>query len=473
MSSAPAPVSTPNSAPTLDTALVMRLDRPGPRYTSYPTADRFLATFGEADYRAALSRTEGLRQRFADRPIGVYVHLPHCARICGYCACNVVGTQSPKKRADYIDLVLRELDLVQALVPSCQILGQLHFGGGTPNSYREADLGRLVAAITSRFVPVQGAELAIEVDPRYATSEQLVALRGLGLNRVSLGVQDIDAVVQRAIGRHQGGGVTRAAIAFARAAGFESLNIDLVYGLPEQTPARFAQTLDLIVEQRPDRVALFSFAYLPASRKNQRGIDAATLPPATTKIGFLLAARERLMAAGYVAIGMDHFALPGDTLARARSQGRLRRNFQGYTVAPAGLDGHRLETLGIGLSAISDLGSAYAQTTKDVSLYAARIERGELPVERGVALTADDELRRGLIESLMTRSALTFPDPSAPSQEDRRRLAPLIAEGLAQLTPEGLALTPLGELFPRLVAMAFDAHLAHEPESLARFSRVV
>jgi len=466
-------LARPAPAPVLDADLVLRLDRPGPRYTSYPTADRFTTAFGEADYRAALARTDAVANRTKDRPVSVYVHMPHCARICGYCACNVVGTHSARKRVAYIDLVLAELGMVAPLVPARRTLGQFHFGGGTPNSYDLADLERLLGAVTDRFAPIPTAELAIEVDPRYATPGQVRALRAMGLNRISFGVQDVDPVVQRAIGRHQSAMMTREAIAMARAADFPSLNIDLVYGLPQQTPERFERTLDLVVEERPDRIALFSFAYLPAAKKNQRGIDADTLPGATTKIAFLLAARERLMDAGYAAIGMDHFALPGDTLARARSEGTLRRNFQGYTVAPVGLEGERLETLGFGLSAISDLGSAYVQTAKDVATYEAALGRGELPVERGLALTAEDERRRALIESIMTRSYATPGDLAVAGAADHERLAPLIAEGLAHLGPEGLALTALGELFPRLVAMAFDAHLASSPETLSRFSRVV
>lgn len=470
-------LARPAPAPTLDAELVLRLDRPGPRYTSYPTADRFTTSFGEAEYRAALARTDavaiGTGARVSDRPISVYVHMPHCARICGYCACNIIGTHSAKKRVAYVDLVLSELARVAPLVPARRTLGQFHFGGGTPNSYDLADLERLLGAVTDRFTPIPTAELAIEVDPRYATPAQVRALRAMGLNRISFGVQDVDPVVQRAIGRHQSAMMTREAIAMARAAGFPSLNIDLVYGLPQQTPESFERTLDLVAEERPDRIALFSFAYLPAAKKNQRGIDADTLPGATTKIGFLLAARERLMAVGYVPIGMDHFALPGDALARARSEGTLRRNFQGYTVAPAGLGGERLETLGFGLSAISDLGAAYVQTTKDIATYEATLSRGELPVERGIALTPEDVARRALIEAIMTRSCANPSELAIATDADRERLAPLVAEGLAHLGPEGLSLTGLGELFPRLVAMAFDAHLAASPETLSRFSRVV
>jgi oxygen-independent coproporphyrinogen-3 oxidase len=464
----------------LDPDLILRLDRPGPRYTSYPPADRFRPDFGEADALAALTRCDSA----PEAPLSVYVHLPHCARLCGYCACNVLPTKSLERRADYIDLLISEVALVTARLPRRRSLGQLHFGGGTPNSYRIEDLARLASAITAHFVPTDSAELAIEIDPRYASLPQVEALRALGFNRISFGVQDFDPAVQKAIGRHQSRAETLAAVDSARLAGFGSINIDLVYGLPLQTLDGFERTLDALIDAAPDRVALFSFAYLPAQRKNQRGIDATTLPPAPDKVKMLVRARERLADAGYVGIGMDHFARPGDALADALRSGRLRRNFQGYTVAPipsagpteAG-DEAPLEVLGLGLSAVGDLGGAYTQNTKDLETYVTAILAGRLPIERGLTLTADDVKRRLIIERLMTRFRLE-PDELARHgltlerdfADALGRLAPLELDGLVTTGPQALALTPLGELFPRLVAMCFDAK---DVGADSRYSRVV
>lgn len=460
------------TSPRPSAELVLRLDRPGPRYTSYPTADRFHTGFTAADFEAALDRTNAA----PDRPLSVYVHLPHCARICSYCACNVVGTKSQTKRIAYVDDLLSELALIAARLPARRTLGQLHFGGGTPNSYTTADLARLVAAITTRFAPTADAELAIEVDPRWATLEQLQALRATGLNRVSLGVQDIDPDVQHAIGRFQSAEVTRNAIRYARAAGFASVNMDLVYGLPRQTPESFELTLDLLLDERPDRVALFSFAYLPETKPNQRKIDSAHLAAPAAKVGFLIRARERLLSAGYIAIGMDHFALPSDALATAAADGRLRRNFQGYTVAPSGLGDARIEMIGLGLTAISDFGGVYAQGAREPEDYAAQLAAARFPIARGYALTDDDQVRRQLIERMMTTARIPRHDLPAGFERELGRLAPLEDEGLVAVTPEAITLTPLGELFPRLAAMAFDAYFGvplADKKTMPQFSRVV
>lgn len=466
------------------TDLVLRLDRPGPRYTSYPPADRFSTAFGPADALAALTRADT-----AERPLSVYVHLPHCHRLCGYCACNVVPTKSMDKRANYIDLVLKELELASAQIPHRQTLGQLHFGGGTPNSYPLEDLTRLVQAILQRFPPTPTAELAMEVDPRYVTDPQMAALSALGLNRISFGVQDFDIDVQRAIGRHQSEKQTLSAVELARKNGFKSVNIDLVYGLPRQTLERFSHTLDRLIATRPDRVALFSFAYLPDQKKNQRIISKDDLPDAPTRAKMLVLARERMVLAGYHTIGMDHYALPHDSLATAESTGRLRRNFQGYTVAPEAGAGP-LEILGLGLSAISDIGSAYIQNHKDIEPYEAALQAGTLPVERGHAATQDDADRRFAIERVMVGGSLEPHELGKRGLELERAfpgtpedLAGLEAEGLVSLIRAGdgldkivgLRLTRIGALFPRRVAMCFDARAVGPAaaEAMRRYSRIV
>lgn len=469
--------------PHLDPELILRLDRPGPRYTSYPPADRFSTAFSAGDAREALERANE-----SDEPVSVYVHMPHCARLCGYCACNVVPTKSASRRESYVDLVLAELALVLTHLPDRRRLGQFHFGGGTPNSYRTTDLARVISLVTQHFRPEPGAELAIEIDPRYATADQLQALAGMGLNRLSFGVQDFDIDVQRAIGRHQSAHQTLSAVGHARAAGFASVNIDMVYGLPRQTLERFESTITALIETRPDRIALFSFAYLPEQRKNQRGIAASDLPDAPTKAKMLVLARHRLTEAGYRAIGMDHFARPEDPLATAEADGRLRRNFQGYTVAPAGSSPDApLEVLGLGLSAVSDIGGAYFQNTKEIEVYSQALAEARLPVERGHVASADDLRRRSVIERIMTHVGL----PSAAVKTlgvDLRadfpgaidELLRLEGEGLVAVERDhdravGLTLTPLGALFPRRVAMCFDALAvgANASQALARYSRIV
>ncbi len=453
-----------------DPDLILRLDRPGPRYTSYPPADRFSPTFTQDEAISALTRCDAS----GDTPLSVYIHLPHCARLCGYCACNVVPTKSSEKRSAYIDLVIQELTLISHHLPNRRRLGQLHLGGGTPNSYSLDDLELLVAACMSHFAPDAGAEMAIEIDPRHASFTQVSSLRKLGFNRISFGVQDFDPAVQKAIGRHQSRTESLAAVEAARAAGFASVNIDLVYGLPLQTADGFEHTLDHLIEASPDRVALFSFAYLPTQRPNQRGIHPSTLPAPPAKVDMLVRARQRLSAAGYVAIGMDHFARPYDALSKALSHGRLRRNFQGYTVSP---DDGPLEVVGLGLSAVGDLGGAYLQNTKTLETYADALARGVLPIERGLTLTADDARRRFIIERLMTRFRLEADDLAEHGitlERDFRealvKLGTLASEGLVVKSGSSVALTPLGALFPRLAAMCFDAS---EVGVDSRYSRVV
>lgn len=452
--------------------LVARFDVPGPRYTSYPTADRFTTDF-DADAAARALATANARR---GDPIGLYVHLPYCPRICTYCACTVIATKNPARVSAYVDLVLAELAILARHLPDRRRLAQLHLGGGTPNHVPPADLDRLMRAVRATFEILPDAELAIEVDPRLVTTAQLEHLVGLGFSRISFGVQDVDAEVQHAIGRRQTLAMTENAVVGARQAGFQSVNMDLVYGLPAQTKESFAKTLDSLLALRPDRVALFAFAYLPWLKANQRGIDAAKLPDPETKIGFLLSARGALIAAGYQAIGMDHFALPHDTLATAGARGHLRRTFQGYTVMPP-----KLDTVAIGLSAIGDVGDAYLQNTKELDDYRAAILAGRLPIERGLALTPDDLARRFIIQRLTCDFALDAVELRARFGAELATdfpleladLATLEAQGLVRVSPERVQVTPLGRLFVRAVAMPFDRYLRERPPQRPAYSRVV
>lgn len=450
---------------------IARHDRPGPRYTSYPTADRF-GDFAAEDFAKALQRADAAG---ADTPLALYIHLPFCEQLCTYCGCAVVVTRSAGKRGSYLEYVRRELQLVGESLKQRRTLAQLHLGGGTPNSYTVPELGKLLEAVQEVFTFADGAELAIEIDPRRANPEQITGLYELGFNRLSMGVQDFDVAVQEAIRRVQSFELTSACARAAREAGFESVNMDLVYGLPHQTDASFAETLDRAIELKPDRVALYSFAYVPWIRKHQRAIDPDALPQGDAKLNLFLAARRAFMNAGYVPIGMDHFARPDDELALALGNRRLCRNFQGYTTIAD------LDVLGVGMTAISDIGGAYVQNTKELTDYQARIDAGQLATARGLERTTADGVRRWLIHQLMCnfhvdgrelwmRFGLELRDDFADELE---ALKPLQEEGLVEVGEDSITVTPLGELLVRVVAMPFDTYLGSGDASAPRYSRTV
>lgn len=436
-------------------------DRPGPRYTSYPTALSFHDGVGAEDYAARLAAADAA----ADQGLGLYLHVPFCEALCTFCACHVVATRRRDVATRYVADVGRELDLLAVHLPRRRGLAQMHWGGGTPTYLEPAELRALFAHVTRGFELAPGAELAIEIDPRVTTGRHLEVLAACGFNRLSLGVQDLTAPVQEAIGRRQTFEQTARLVTEARAHGLsEGLNFDLVYGLPGQTVAGFATNLDLVLELAPRRIALYSFAYVPWSRPHQKRLDAASLPGGDAKLELLLAARERFVAAGYVAIGIDHFALPDDELATASVAGALRRNFMGYSP--------RAETtlLAAGVSGIAELEGAYFQNERKLAAYAAALDAGRLPVERGYLLSADDRVRRYVIHELMCRFALSrealrrrfgieLDDTFAA---ELRAIAALEQEGDAALVVdegERLALTATGRLFVRNVCMVFDRYL--------------
>jgi oxygen-independent coproporphyrinogen-3 oxidase len=371
--------------------LVRRLDTAAPRYTSYPTVPVWSDGFGPDEHARAL-RDAGAR---ADEPLSLYVHIPFCQELCDYCGCNVVVTRDQGRVARYLDALARELALTAEQLGHRRTLSRVHFGGGTPTFLDEAQLARLWSDITARFAVAPGAELAIEIDPVVTRPQQLTLLGGFGFNRISMGVQDFDPEVQRAVHRVQSVAETAAAIAHARASGFASVNLDLIYGLPHQTTASFARTMDQIVALAPDRVAVFSFAYVPSVRPNQRRLPLAAMPTGAHKLALLEIAEERLGGAGMVAIGMDHFARRDDELARALAEGKLWRDFQGYTTQRAAV------TVAVGASAISDFGGAYAQNDHALGRYEAAIAAGRLATVKGLALSDDDRRRRDVIVLLM------------------------------------------------------------------------
>ena len=440
-----------------DPALIERYGGSGPRYTSYPTADRFHAGFGAPDYARELARRNAAR---ALEPLSLYVHLPFCASLCFYCACNKVITRNRGRSARYVEYLGREIGLVGGRLEGRPRVAQLHWGGGTPTFLQHDEMAELMRMLRAAFELEPDASVSIEVDPRTADSGTIAFVGGLGFNRISVGIQDFDPDVQRAVNRIQSEEETRAAIDAARANGFRSINADLIYGLPRQTVRGFAQTLDRVVDLAPDRIALYSYAHVPHLFKPQRKIAVDELPPPAEKLAILTLAIERLVAAGYQYIGMDHFAKPDDELARAQREGRLYRDFQGYSVSPGG------DLLAFGTSAIGRIGDAYVQNTKSLDDYYARLDEGSLPAARGIALTADDRLRRAVIQALMCDFGIDVAAFEAGWRihfadyfsDELALLEPLVADDLVDIGRDAITVTPRGRLVVRAVAMRFDRH---------------
>ena len=461
----------PSAAIEFDAELLRRLDRNGPRYTSYPTADRFVEAFGEETYRtwAARRNIGGIQ-----RPLAVYVHLPFCRDVCFYCACNKVVTRDGSKAARYLDYLGREIEMQAGLFRDDPRVSQMHWGGGTPTYYDARDLRALFARLARHFDFTPHGEYSIEIDPRTVDAPTIHALREMGFNRVSFGVQDFDPEVQAAIHRPQSEERTLAVMDAARRAGFASINIDLMYGLPKQTQMSFNVTLARVLATRPDRLALYNYAHLPTLFKAQRRINEADLPSPATKLKLLELAIRRLGAAGYRHIGMDHFALPEDALAVAQRQGRLHRNFQGYsTCAEADL-------VGLGVSAIGAVGPTFSQNQRALQDYYDCLDRGQLPIMRGLELTADDLARRAVIQALMCHFALSkesveiaylinFDRYFATELEELREFERL---GLITAEEGWLTVTPGGRPLIRNICMVFDRYLRHDRE-VRRYSRVI
>jgi oxygen-independent coproporphyrinogen III oxidase len=453
--------------------LLRRLDTNGPRYTSYPTADRFHEQHTDAHYAQALAARAALAKLNAAPPLAIYVHLPFCESVCYYCACNKIVTRHHERAVEYLDVLEREIALHEAALGVRQTVSQLHFGGGTPTFLSDAELSRLMAALGRAFEIAPDAECSIEVDPRTATPERLQHLANLGFNRISFGVQDFDADVQQAVHRVQPFEQVQALMSAAREIGFESINVDLIYGLPKQRPETFAATIARVLALAPDRIALYGYAHLPERFKPQRRIVSADLPDGAARLAMLGHAIGAFTATGYDYIGMDHFARPDDALAIAKRQGRLHRNFQGYTTQP------ECDLLGLGVSAIGRVGATHAQNAKTLESYYHAINGGRFATVRGLALDSDDLLRRKVIMDLMCRGRLDFADVQAefgvhvPSffADELKRLAPLVAHDLVRLHDDSVEVTPAGWYVVRAVAMVFDRYL--QGAARDRFSKVL
>ena len=457
--------------PPFDRALVAKYDINAPRYTSYPTAAHFRTGFGDADLHRAidLSNDDPI-----PRDISAYLHIPFCLSPCYYCGCTRIITRDRGKAAGYLARMYREIEMAAALFDRDRCLAQLHFGGGTPNFLDVGQLLELIESLGRNFPFSRDAEreFGIELDPRFCNADYAQAIAEAGINRVSIGVQDFDPAVQQAVNRIQSVEETHAVMRGARSGGVRSINLDLIYGLPRQTPQSFARTLEQVIALRPDRVAAYGYAHLPERFKAQRQIDKYDLPDATTRLILLQQTVEMLCAAGYVHIGVDHFALPGDDLARSAAAGTLQRNFQGYSTHAT------CDLIGLGMSAISHIGASFSQNAKDLVGYYAALDCGRLPAVRGLWLDEDDQIRADLIQRLMCAGTLDIGAFEAryPVNFDvyfRRsldRLKPLLADGLVTCTPNRITVTARGQFLLRNIAQCFDAYL-ESPD--IRYSRAV
>lgn len=451
--------------------LIRRYDKLGPRYTSYPTADRFHAEFTEATYFSYLE------QRKADPsknpPLSIYVHLPFCESLCYFCACNKIITQDHSRITEYLRYLSKEMELVAARIGPDRRAAQLHFGGGTPTFLKPDELRELMTMLRSHFDFLPDAELGIEIDPRTVSDETMAMLGELGFNRTSFGVQDFDASVQKSVNRIQPYEMVEKAFTASRKAGFESINADLIYGLPKQSMESFDRTLDRVIELSPERIALYNYAHLPSRFKAQRLIIEADLPSAEARLQIFLMSVRRLLDAGYIYIGLDHFSKPDDELNKARIDKSLHRNFQGYTTRAD------CDLIGFGVSAIGKVGHSYSQSVRTVKAYYEHLDAGHLPVEKGFALSADDVLRRQVIMELMCSGPVNF---AAINQKYNIDFVSYFASELEQLKQyeeaelikvdaDSIAVTPKGRMFVRAVGMVFDKYLAQQTS--AKYSKLI
>jgi oxygen-independent coproporphyrinogen-3 oxidase len=457
----------------IPTDILQQFDVPGPRYTSYPTADRFVEAYGETQYVQALQERH-LNPRSVSSPLSLYVHVPFCASLCYYCACNKIITGNYQKALDYLGDLTREVELLLPYLGEAQTVSQVHLGGGTPTFFKDQELRTLVNMLQTAFHWQPGGEFSIEVDPRTVDEARLETLWNLGFNRLSLGVQDLENQVQQAVNRVQTMESIDRLMQTARAIGFGSINLDLIYGLPLQTQQSWQRTLNSVLAMKPDRLAMYGYAHLPARFKPQRHIPVDSLPSAKDKTGMLSSALQSLQDAGYVYIGMDHFALPNDSLSVAKRQGRLHRNFQGYSTRPDG------DLIGLGVSAIGSMGASYVQNARNLEAYSDMLQHGRLPVVKGLSLTRDDLARRSIIMALMCQGRVELADIEQSHLLDfttyfARELLQLdafVQQGMVNMDAHVIQVTPLGWYLVRAIAMVFDKY-AQADGQRAHFSKIL
>ncbi|MCX6829355.1 MAG: oxygen-independent coproporphyrinogen III oxidase [candidate division Zixibacteria bacterium] len=453
--------------------LVKKYDCPGPRYTSYPTVPEWSNQYGPEDYKAAIKEASS----DVDEPLSFYLHIPFCRKRCWFCGCTTMISRTPEAADAYLGRVEKESKMVAELLGRRKRVSQFHWGGGTPSFLTEAQTIRAFEIFSANFEIMKGAEISIELDPRVTTKERIKLLKSLGFNRLSFGIQDFNHEVQEAIGRNQDETQSIELYRHCRQEGFTGINFDLIYGLPRQTVAGFQETLRKVIELRPDRVALYSFAHLPEGRANQQKIDIASLPTPQVKSDLFNLARETFVGNGYFQIGMDHFVLPGDELAVAASKGKLRRNFMGYTVNAA------KDWVGIGMSSISYIRNNFAQNQSGINSYNSAIDENRFAAYRGMKLSEDDLIRQHIISELMCNFRLDTLElktkfgivPAEYLAEELQQLQPFLDDGLLNWDEKVLTVAPAGRLFVRNIAMTFDAYLKNnQPEkSKVKFSRTI
>ena len=451
--------------------LLEKYDVAGPRYTSYPTADRFVEAFTEKEYKQALEQRKIGRMAL---PLSLYIHIPFCDSLCFFCACNKIVTKHHERSAEYLTYLSREMDLQIEHLGKKPHISQLHLGGGSPTFFSDGELTQLMSELRRKFLMSPVGEYSIEIDPRTVDEGRLKYLRALGFNRLSFGVQDFNADVQQAVHRIQPYEQVANLIDVARAQKFDSLNMDLIYGLPKQTAETFTKTLDQVITLRPDRIALYAYAHLPERFKPQRRIITEELPTAEDKVTMLSTAISKVVGAGYIYIGMDHFALPEDDLAVAKRQGRLHRNFQGYSTQPD------CDLISLGVSSIGRIGTTYSQNVKTIDEYYDLLNQDRLPIARGLGLSNDDLVRRAVIMSIMCQGEVQFEAIELSHMinfkqyfsEELERLEVLKNTGMVTFNEAGLEVTEMGWYFVRAIAMAFD-HYIQADQTRARFSKII
>lgn len=458
------PMTLPLPDLEISEELIRKFDKSGPRYTSYPTADRFNSDFSEQTY---LNYLEQRVEKPDNPPLSIYVHLPFCESLCYFCACNKIITKDHGRSQEYLRYLDKEMALVAAHLGSDRKAVQLHLGGGTPTFFNSDELHQLMSMLRRHFEFTADAELGVEIDPRTVRDGTLAMLADLGFNRNSFGVQDFDPQVQQAVNRIQPLEMVEKAVAESRSAKFQSINADLIYGLPKQTLESFSRTLDSLIRVAPDRIALYNYAHLPSRFKAQRQIISSDLPSAEERLQIFLMSTRRLLDAGYVYIGLDHFSKPDDELNKARLDMTLHRNFQGYTTRA------ECDLIGFGVSAIGKVGNSYSQSVRTVNAYYRHLDAGQLPVEKGIELDSDDLLRRRIIMTLMCSAPLVFDvinrehgiDFHAYFESEMALLRQYEDAGLIAIDPTAIRVTAKGRLFVRAVAMVFDKYLTRPTES--------
>jgi len=455
----------------VDLDLIRRLDKNGPRYTSYPTADRFVEAFNAEMYAHWVRKREvgGI-----SRPLSLYVHIPFCNTLCFYCACNKVVTKDFSKADQYVRYLIKEIEMQAALLGDSRRVEQLHFGGGTPTFLSDDEIRQVMGAIRKYFQLVEDGEYSIEIDPRKVSDATVALLGEMGFNRISIGVQDFDPEVQKAVNRIQSEEETLQVIRAARANGFKSVSIDLIYGLPKQTIAGFKATLDKVIAVNPDRLSIYNYAHMPTLFKPQRRIHDEDLPAPQTKLDILKLAVNTLTDAGYVYIGMDHFAKPDDELAVAQRQGRLHRNFQGYSTHSD------CDLIAVGVSSIGKIGPTYSQNFRELEEYYDALNNNTLPIMRGMELNADDLVRRAIIQALMCHFEISkesfnisyLIDFDQYFATELKELAEYENEGLLELSSQWISVTPKGRMLIRNICMIFDKYLRAKQQH-AHYSKVI